>query len=176
MMHLSLAQRHRPLNRHTSQGGPVVYWLSRDRRAHDNWALLYAQELALEQQAPLGVVFNLVPKFLAAAYRHYDFMLRGLKKTAARLRQQNIPFFLLQGEPRETLPDFLRHCRAGALVTDFDPLRIKRQWKNQVLEQLQIPLMEVDAHNIVPCWLASSKQEFGATPCGPKSTAFCRIS
>ena len=167
-MQALLSHRHRSLNRHTYQGGPVIYWLSRDQRAHDNWALLYAQELALDQQAPLGVVFNLVPKFLAAAHRQYDFMLRGLKETAASLKKQNIPFFLLQGEPRETLPDFLRHCRAGALVTDFDPLRIKRQWKNQVLEQLQIPLMEVDAHNIVPCWLASSKQEFGAYTLRPK--------
>ena len=28
--------------------GPVVYWMSRDQRAQDNWALLYAQEIALE--------------------------------------------------------------------------------------------------------------------------------
>ena len=26
--------------------GPVVYWMSRDQRVHDNWALLYAQEEA----------------------------------------------------------------------------------------------------------------------------------
>ncbi len=82
-----LPQRHRPLNHHTYQSGPVVYWLSRDQRARDNWALLYAQELALEQQAPLAVVFNLVPQFLAATYRHYDFMLRGLAETAARLER-----------------------------------------------------------------------------------------
>ena len=136
----SFFQRLRPLNHHPYQGGPVIYWLSRDQRAQDNWALLYAQELALDHQAPLAVVFNLVPRFLQAAHRQYDFMLRGLEETAARLEQHNIPFFLLQGEPEETLPAFLKHCRAGALVTDFDPLRLKRQWKNQVLEQLQIPL------------------------------------
>ena len=161
-------QRHRPLNQHTYQYGPVVYWLSRDQRARDNWALLYAQELALEQQAPLAVVFNLAPKFLAATCRHYDFMLRGLAETAARLERQAIPFFLLQGEPGQTLPPFLRRCRAGALVTDFDPLRIKRQWRSQVLEQLDIPCIEVDAHNIVPCWLASAKQEYGAYTLRPK--------
>ena len=161
-------QRHRPLNQHTYQYGPVVYWLSRDQRARDNWALLYAQELALEQQAPLAVVFNLAPKFLAATCRHYDFMLRGLAETAAGLERQAIPFFLLQGEPGQTLPPFLRRCRAGALVTDFDPLRIKRQWRSQVLEQLDIPCIEVDAHNIVPCWLASAKQEYGAYTLRPK--------
>jgi len=73
----TIAQRFRPLNHQTYQGGPVVYWLSRDQRARDNWALLYAQELALDHQAPLAVVFNLAPRFLGAAFRQYDFMLRG---------------------------------------------------------------------------------------------------
>ena len=162
-------ERLRTLNGYTYQGGPVVYWLSREQRARDNWALLAAQQLALDHQAPLAVVFNLVPNFLKAGYRQYDFMLRGLKETAARLDQQSIPFFLLSGDPGETLPDFLKHCRAGALVTDFDPLRLKRQWKNQVLQRrIQIPCIEVDAHNIVPCWLASPKQEFGAYTLRPK--------
>jgi len=61
--------------------GPVVYWMSRDQRAKDNWALIYAQELAR---------------------------------------------------------------RAG------------------------IPCYEADAHNIVPCWLASTKQEWAAYTFRPK--------
>jgi len=47
-------------------------------------------------------------------------------------------------------------------VTDFDPLRIKRQWKEQVAGKIDIPFYEVDSHNIVPCRTASPKQEFGA--------------
>ena len=35
--------------------GPVVYWMSRDQRIHDNWALLFAQKLAIEQKMPLTV-------------------------------------------------------------------------------------------------------------------------
>lgn len=26
--------------------GPVIYWMSRDQRVQDNWALLFAQEKA----------------------------------------------------------------------------------------------------------------------------------
>ena len=113
---MHLPQRLRPLNHHPYQGGPVIYWLSRDQRAQDNWALLYAQELALDHQAPLAVVFNLVPRFLQAAHRQYDFMLRGLEETAARLEQHNIPFFLLQGEPDRNppgLPQALSGRRSG---------------------------------------------------------------
>ncbi len=167
-MTTTILDRLRPLQERPFQGGPVVYWLSRDQRAQDNWALLFAQQLALDHQAPLAVVFNLVPQFLGAAHRQYDFMLRGLQETAQVLAQHRIPFFLLQGEPQESLPAFLAELGAGALVCDFDPLRLKRQWQEQVREQISIPFWQVDAHNIVPCWLASPKQEFGAYTLRPK--------
>jgi len=54
------------------------------------------------------------------------------------------------------------------VVTDFDPLRIKREWKKAVCREVDIPVYEVDAHNIVPCWEASPKQEYGAFTLRPK--------
>ena len=44
--------------------GGVVYWMSRDQRVQDNWALLHARDLALQHGVPLSVVFCLVPHFL----------------------------------------------------------------------------------------------------------------
>ena len=64
--------------------GPVVYWMSRDQRLNDNWALLHAQNLAVANNAPLVIVFNLVPAFAGATARSYGFMLRALKVLAAR--------------------------------------------------------------------------------------------
>jgi deoxyribodipyrimidine photo-lyase len=58
--------------------GPVLYWMSRDMRVDDNWALLYAQELALSIQQPLVVAFGLATTFPSATRRAHDFMLRGL--------------------------------------------------------------------------------------------------
>ena len=58
--------------------GPIIYWMSRDQRVSDNWALLFAQLLALEKKRELAIVFSLVPKFLDASFRQYDFMLKGL--------------------------------------------------------------------------------------------------
>lgn len=167
-MDRTILERAKPLQQVPYHGGPVVYWLSRDQRAQDNWALLYAQQLALDYQTSLAVVFTLVPQFLGATYRQYDFLLRGLRETAQVLEEHRIPFFLLPGEPPETLPAFLAEQRAGVLVTDFDPLRLKRQWQEQVRERLALPIWQVDAHNIVPCWLASSKQEFAAYTLRPK--------
>ncbi len=148
--------------------GPVVYWMSRDQRAEDNWALLFAQQLAVERGEPLIVVFCLVPSFLNATLRHYDFMLKGLLDVSSYLNEKNIPFFLIQGEPQRGIPDFIKKYKAGALVTDFDPLRIKRKWKDEVSSKISVHFYEVDAHNISPCWTASGKQEFGAYTIRPK--------
>jgi len=163
-----LARRGRQLNTAAPGRGPVVYWVSRDQRAWDNWALLASRFLAEKAREPLAVAFCLVPEFLGATLRQYDFLLSGLQETAADLEARGIPFFLLGGEPGEAIPRFLEGLQAGALVTDFDPLRLKRVWKAAVLEQLTIPVWEVDAHNIVPCWLASPKQEYGAYTLRPK--------
>lgn len=148
--------------------GPVIYWMSRDQRAQDNWALVHAQDLALAAQAPLVVAFCLAPAFLGATARQYDFMLTGLEQAATQLAALNIPLVLLLGEPQDTLLKLTRGTKAGAMVTDFDPLRIKRTWKRQVCAKVHIPVWEVDAHNIVPCWMASNKQEYGARTIRPK--------
>ena len=148
--------------------GAVVYWMSRDQRVADNWALLHAQSLALARQAPLAVVFTLADSFLGATLRQFGFMLRGLAGVAGRLRELGIAFILLRGNPPEKMCRFIRQHNVGVLVTDFDPLRIKRGWHDQVAGSVPIPCIEVDAHNIVPCRVASTRQEFGAYTLRPK--------
>ena len=150
------------------QPGSVVYWMSRDQRVKDNFALVFAQKFALAGREPLAVVFCLAPEFLGATLRQYSFMLRGLQEVEDNLRKRHIPFFLLRGHPENQIPKFLQQNKVGILVTDFDPLRIKRQWKTRIGSKINPPLFEVDAHNIIPCLLASSKQEFAARTIRPK--------
>lgn len=125
----------------------------------------------------------------------------------------NISFHLLLGYAKDVLPTFVTEHGVGGLVTDFSPLRLPRQWVEDVRERLpeDVPFAQVgastlgmenwlvrcgtnlspvsdlsrehvcrvvrivcflhpsprlssqvDAHNIVPCWLASPKQEYSA--------------
>ena len=148
--------------------GPVVYWMSRDQRIRDNWALLHAQNLALQHQVPLLIAFCLVPEFLEAATRQYEFMIQGLAETARESLSLHIPFRLLLGDPSREIPRLVHDTRACALVTDFDPLRIKQTWQRSVAEQIGVPFIEVDAHNIVPCRRVSPKQEYAARTIRPK--------
>ena len=123
--------------------GAVVYWMSRDQRVADNWALLHAQNLALERRLPLAVVFTLADSFLGATLRHFGFMLRGLAGVAERLQELGIAFVLLRGNPPDEMCRFIQQHKVGALVTDFDPLRIKRSWHDQVAGSVPIPCVEV---------------------------------
>ncbi len=156
------------LNSKAEGKGPVIYWMSRDQRVADNWALLYAQEKALEKKQPLIVLFCLVPRFLNATMRHYRFMLEGLKEVESRLQDCNIAFKLLSGQPEEQIPVFVKEQKAGAIIADFSPLNINRRWKERVAAKIGVAAFEVDAHNIVPCWEASPKQEYAAYTIRPK--------
>lgn len=161
-------ERLRPRNTHSAQLGPVVYWMQRDQRVVDNWALHYALLKANERRVPLAVVFNLVTKFGDTTHRHYDFMLRGLAEVATELEARGIPFVLLEGEPSTTIPKFVTTHQVGEVVVDQNPLRFTNAWREDVAATLSIPLTEVDAHNIVPVWVASDKQEFAAHTFRPK--------
>ncbi len=66
------------------------------------------------------------------------------------------------------MPKLLSDIGAGALVCDFSPLRQSREWKTAVADENDIPFYEGDAHNIIPCWFTSSKQERAAYSFRPK--------
>ncbi len=148
--------------------GPVLYWMHRDCRASDNWALTHARAEALRRQAPLAVVFALAPRFLDATLRAYDFLLQGLAETEAALRRDNIPLIIRVGDPPVELRRLCETLHPGLVVTDFDPLRIKRQWLRVLIDWGGVAVHEVDARNIVPCWLASDRREFMARTLRPK--------
>ncbi|KAM7379019.1 hypothetical protein PAMP_004597 [Pampus punctatissimus] len=143
----------------------VLYWMSRDHRVQDNWALIHAQRLALKENLPLHVcVCLVVPKSQLSTLRHYSFMLKGLEEVAKKCKTLNIQFHLLHGAASEVLPGFVSDRGLGAVVTDFSPLREPLQWLEDLKKLLpeDIPLIQVDAHNVVPCWVASSKLEYAA--------------
>lgn len=160
--------RYRKLNSKPSIPGTVVYWMSRDQRVHANWALALAQEIAKEHGQQLCVVFSLVPQFLQAQNDHISFMLEGLREVASTLAGYGIPFYLLKGSPEQTIPEFVATQQAGVLLTDFSPLKISRTWKDNVAQAIAVEMIEVDAHNIIPAWIASPKQEFAAHTIRPK--------
>lgn len=148
----------------------IAYWMWRDQRVQDNWALLYAQRMALKQEIPLVVCFCLPSKYLHSTFRQYSFMIKGLQQVEKELASLNINFHMLLGEPNVVLPDFVKSENIGGIIADFTPLRKPIKWLNDVMDKLpkNVPVCQVDSHNIIPCWQASPKLEYGARTIRPK--------
>ncbi|MFZ9782497.1 MAG: deoxyribodipyrimidine photo-lyase, partial [Bacilli bacterium] len=168
----TLATRARNLNTQPPRLGPIVYWMNRDMRLFDNWALIYAQMQAVETQQPLVVVFSLFDHFESAKNTPEDPMFTrmkmGLKLVREEAKAKRISFYVLHGPTVQRLTHFCQEINAGLFVTDFSPLREMRQLRDQLAKSLSIPMEEVDAHNIVPVYVASDKQEWGAYTLRPK--------
>lgn len=167
-MHSVHPQRIEQLRSGESGSGAVIYWMSRDQRVDDNWALLYAQKLALELRVPLTVVFCLQQKFLNGTTRQYSFMLKGLHEIELALGELNIGFTMLFGSAQETLSSYITKNKSSAVVCDFDPIRLKLVWQQGIVHNITAPFFRVDTHNIVPCRTASEKLEYGAYTIRPK--------
>jgi deoxyribodipyrimidine photo-lyase len=88
-----------------------------------------------------------------------------LQEVESTLRKHNIPLTVTfeenrLGEPynKRDIPPFI-----GAVVIESLPLRFMSIWKERLTAyHKHIPLYEVDAHNVIPVWETSHKQEFAA--------------
>ena len=161
-------KRIRALKKESQAKGPVIYWMSRDQRANDNWALLYAKELAQKHDSHLAVAFCLAAQFLGATGRQYRFLLQGLKEVEKNLQALNIPFFLLQGDPGKEMARLLSESVQELWSLTFPLCAKAGNGRAAVASEMEIPFYEVDAHNIIPCWFASPKQEWAAYSFRPK--------
>ena len=163
-------ERINSLNHNHDINGPVVYWMSRDQRINHNWALLFAEQLALENHQTLIVAFNLVLSCPDATLRHYDFMLKGLMQTEQKFEALNIPFFILAGAPEAEIPRFITTYKAGAVVSDFSPLKISRAWKKRFLKALRHPVTKSMPTTSSPAVLHRTRWNFPPEPSVLKST------
>ena len=75
---------------------------------------------------------------------------------------------MIQGNPRHQIPKLIEQFNIGTLVTDFSPLKVYRRRTESVATKINIPFHQVDAHNIIPVWETSNKQEWSAYTIRPK--------
>lgn len=81
------------------------------------------------------------------------------------LEQLQVPFVLMHGAAADNIPKLATELEASLVVSDLSPLRIGELWRKDVggkLQKRNISMHEVDAHNVVPVWIASDKIEYAA--------------
>lgn len=149
--------------------GCVVYNMSREQRVADNWALIYAQQQAMDKKVPLYVIFTVFDDYCNGAQRSYDFMFDGLSEVQHGLAKLNISLTIIHTtKTAEAIDNFCKEVNAGLLVLDMSPIRDSNTWEKDFLSNTNIRTLKVDARNIVPVWIASEKQEFAARTIRPK--------
>ena len=165
----------------------VFYWMQRDVRTVDNWALALASYLASSRGQTLRVIYALPPHpmkkeeipalvNLPVNARHADFLMGGVELVYKELKDLNIPLHLIQAKSHDKIGETV--CKevlendVSVLVSDFSPIREYRQWMEiqalPLLEEKQVPFYQVDTHNVVPVWAASDKREYAARTIRPK--------
>ena len=155
-------RRIKKLNNLEYSNGGVVYWMQRDRRSNNNWALVHAQNIAIRLKAPLTVFYSLNGNFNDGNNRQYGFLLKGLVDTIKELEKYKIPFHIRRGDAISSIKKYISKANTGYLITDFSPLRVYKNRVAKLVSEINIPFEIVDAHNIVPTWTVSEKQEFAA--------------
>lgn len=156
------AKRIRIIHETKAGNGPVVYVMNRDFRTDDNWALIHAQNLAHARKVPLAILVHIGKNFIEGTSLHHHFFIDGLREVAESAEAHNIPFFITMGDWHSEFKKFIDIHKIGTVVTDFSPLREVRNWWDEIIKEIDVPVIEVDAHNIIPAFLVSDKEEFAA--------------
>ncbi len=149
-------------DREIYEGDYIIYWMNREQRVNDNLCIYYGLFLSKKYNKKFGILFNIFPSFLDASLRQFDFMIKGLIEIEESLNELGIPFFVLSGSTKENILNFIKEKRVSLLITDSFPLKIIKEIKKYLKEKIDIPFYEIDAHNIIPPYLISEKQEFSA--------------
>lgn len=145
----------------------VIYWMERDHRVYDNHALSSAQDYAVSKNMGLEVVVLLSQETLTMEERHVHFAIEGLQEVETDLYRHHIPLKIVTS--KEALYEYLEE-NGAILVTDFNPLKRKTEMIDFLKSQLDMPMIEIDTHNIVPARLIYDRygKQFAARTIRPK--------
>lgn len=139
-------ERIEKLNNKPILAGKIVYIINREYRVEDNWALLFASQLAKENNKDLFVLIYDDKNSYSKAQE--TFFYEGLEVLKSNLIKNNIEF-----EAGTNIP---QNC--AAIVIDFNTVNSLFD----IVKDSNCAIFEVDSHNIVPTKFVSDKQEFSA--------------
>lgn len=152
-------ERIKYLNNNTLGDGYVIYWMQNAQRTEYNHALEYAIKRANDLSKPLVVMFFLITNYPSANYRHYAFMIEGLKEVAVSLEKRNIKFVIKLINNKE---DILNYLNSSLVIVDKGYMRFEKEWRSYVSNNISIPLVEVETNVLIPIEEVSNKEEYGA--------------
>lgn len=137
------------LNNKSIIDGDIVYLMSRELRIEDNWALIFARDLAQKYNRKLKILILLEPD--SYSKQQSAFLTQGLNSLKKNLTSNNLDFEVIEQMPANKY-------KAGAYIVDFNPVSLK----DEFAKRADCAVYEVDSHNIIPARFISDKQEYSA--------------
>ena len=171
---MELSNRARLLNskKENNDGKYISLWLKRDFRYDDNWAFNEAIRYSNEYSVPIKV-FVYLPNKLHVKYiptkyciiypskRHLDFWLKTLGELEKTINKHGIPLEYRSGEsPISSLKSDFEG--SVLVITDFKPTIPSIKCDKNVASKINVKMIQIDSHNIVPVWDASPNAEYMA--------------
>ncbi|MFW9843161.1 MAG: deoxyribodipyrimidine photo-lyase, partial [Candidatus Thorarchaeota archaeon] len=114
------------------------------QREEYNHALEHAIKLSNTNRIPLLTVFCLVDDYPLANISHYRFMLEGLQEVEHDLENRKIPFFVIESNPVQIIPNLAED--AELVIVDRDYQRMQRNWRLSVAKSIECPLHQVETN------------------------------
>ena len=160
-------ERVKKLNDHSPSSEEFVfYWMQQAQRTHYNHALEYAIQKANQLNKPMVVYFGITDQFPEANLRHYQFMIQGLRVVQDNLAKRNIQFNIQIEHPVDGISTLAED--ACMVIVDRGYLSVQKEWREQVAQKINCPLIQVESDVVVPVETASPKEEYAAYTLRPK--------
>lgn len=153
----------KPINK---EGNFVLYKMQASVRINNNLALNFAISKANELDLPLKILFRIDTSFPEANYRHFVFMIQGIKDIQDKLINLGASFEIITNKEDNLFFQFINN--AASIIMDKNYLRIQKEWKNWIEENSNSEIIEIEDNIIVPISSASYKAEWAARTIRPK--------
>ncbi len=138
------------LNNNSLKKGAIVYFMEREIRAKDNFALLFAIQKSKELNLPLKIIH---PKTNYDYKPKQNFIDRQIFQAGNLFKKIGLDFQIINRDASE----IINEIKPALLIIDFNPI-LKREY----LKNADYKIYEVDGHNIIPARFVSDKQEYSA--------------
>jgi len=138
------------LNNNPIETGYVIYFIEREIRAKDNFALQFALYKSKELNLPLKIIH---PKTNYDYKPKQQFIDKQIFQAKKLFQKINFDFEITNQKPSY----ILKNIPIAMLIIDFNPILQRNYLKN-----INCKIYEIDGHNIIPAKFVSDKQEYNA--------------
>ena len=138
-------------SRDITKPGPVIVWLKSTFRTHENPVIDVGRTLSVKHNRELLIYHGVDERYPNASLRHHNMILDAAVDMHDGCDIMNLKYVLhiARDGAREPVMKKLSDI-ASIIVTDMIPLPPWSTWVRSIAESGTMPVVEVDAHCVVP--------------------------